>query len=572
MQRLQQILSRIDGKGYKAYKDIQGEYVFPDFRLMIDYVQGDPFAAPSRLRVRMAMGRAGYPAEWYRQKHRRIALEDWIARRWAGQTQRHSFEVKGTGKSGLISVDRPGQEILERTAVVVNEQYVEVRITLGLPAQGRRVLGRKAEEMLCRQLPRLASAALPREAIDPDAVEERMKLVDNQQAIRRFLQEKGWIAFVANDAVLPRESGVSDKPLSRGNVIRFESPPSLEVAVEVPHGDSIRGMAVRDGITLIVGGGYHGKSTLLTALERGVYDHVAGDGREYVITAPDAIKVRSEDGRRVEKVNISPFINNLPFGRDTERFSTEDASGSTSQAANIMEALEMDACCLLIDEDTSATNFMIRDGRMQKLVAKGKEPITPFIDKVRQLYKENNTSSVLVLGGSGDYFDVADTVIMMDEYRPVDVTAAAKEIARSQAQNRTREGGSAFGEATLRRLSGKGFDPQKGRKEKADAKGLHTILFGTTSVDLSGLEQLVDTSQTRAVAEMMRLIGKRADGEKELKALIDELYREIEEKGLDVISPFRGQHPGDLALPRKLELAGAINRLRTLRCAREDTR
>ncbi|PTM57940.1 putative ABC-class ATPase [Desmospora activa DSM 45169] len=564
MQRLQQILSRIDGKGYKAYKDIQGEYTFPDYRLMIDYVQGDPFAAPSRLRVRMAMKDAGYPEEWYRQKHRRIALEDWIARRWATETQRYSFEVKGTGKSGLISVDRPGQEILERTAVVVNERFVEVRITLGLPAQGRRVLGRKAEEMLCRQLPRLARAALPREALQPNAVEERMKLVDNQQAIRRCLQDKGWIAFVANGAVLPRESGISDKPLTKGNVIRFESPASMEVAVEVPHGEPIRGMVIRDGITLIVGGGYHGKSTLLTALERGVYDHVAGDGREYVITDPSAIKVRSEDGRRVEKVNISPFINNLPFGRDTERFSTEDASGSTSQAANIMEALEMESSCLLIDEDTSATNFMIRDGRMQKLVAKGKEPITPFIDKVCQLYAENHTSSVLVLGGSGDYFDVADTVMMMDEYRPVDVTAAAKEIARSQVQSRTREGGSQFGKATPRRLSRQGFDPQKGRKEKVDAKGLHTILFGTTSVELVGLEQLVDTSQTRAVAEMMRLIGKRANGEKELKALIDELYREIEETGLDVISPFHGQHPGDLALPRKLELAGAINRLRTL--------
>ncbi|MDR6226796.1 ABC-ATPase domain-containing protein [Desmospora profundinema] len=565
MQRLKQTLSRIDGKGYKAYKDIQGEYAFPGFRLTIDYVQGDPFAAPSRLRVRMPMERAGYPAEWYREKHRRIALEDWIARCWARQTKRHSFEVKGTGKSGLIEVDRPGQEILERTAVVVNEAFVEVRVTVGLPAQGRRVLGRKAEEMLCRQLPQLAQEALPRQTLDPQAVEERMKLVDNQWAIRRFLKEKGWIAFIANGAILPRESGISDKPLSRGNVIPFQSPASLEVEVNVPHGDPIRGMVIRNGITLIVGGGYHGKSTLLKALERGVYDHVAGDGREYVITDPDVIKVRSEDGRRVEKVNISPFINNLPFGRDTRRFSTDDASGSTSQATNIMEALEMGTTCLLIDEDTSATNFMIRDGRMQKLVAKGKEPITPFIDKVRQLAEEKGTSSVLVLGGSGDYFDVADTVIMMDEYRPVDVTAEAKNIAQAQVNERTREGGSGFGTVTPRQVLAQGFDPQKGRKEKVDAKGLHHILFGTTAVDLTGLEQLVDTSQTRAVAEMMRWIGKRADGKKDLKALIDELYQEVDEKGLDVISPFRGQHPGDLALPRKLELAGAVNRLRTLR-------
>ena len=283
-----------------------------------------------------------------------------------------------------------------------------------------------------------------------------------------------------------------------------------------------------------------------------------------MITDRNAVKVRAEDGRRVEKVNISPFINNLPFGRDTVRFSTDDASGSTSQATNIMESLEMGASCLLIDEDTSATNFMIRDGRMQALVAKGKEPITPFIDKVRQMYEELGVSSVLVLGGSGDYFDVADSVIMMDEYLPRDVTEEAKAIAAAKSNGRKREGGDSFGEVTHRVVLSKGFDPRKGKKEKADAKGLHTIQFGTTTVDLSALEQLVDVSQTRAIAEMMRLLGRMADGRKTLKQLVDELYGRIEEKGLDVISPYFGQHPGDLALPRKLEVAAAVNRLRTL--------
>ncbi|PTX63313.1 putative ABC-class ATPase [Melghirimyces profundicolus] len=565
MKRLKQTLSRIDGKGYKAYKDLQGEYRFPHFQLMIDYVQGDPFAAPSRIRVRMPQSEAKIPEEWFTQPHRKVALEDWIARVWAEKAARYSFRAKGTGKSGLIGVDRPGQEILPRTAAVVTRDYVEVRVTVGLPAQGRRVLGRKAEEMLCDYLPRLVMEATPADSIDREGVEERMKLVDNQRAIRQYLKEKGWIAFIANSAVLPRESGISDRPLKGENVVEFRAPESLEVSVKVPHGSPIRGMAIRDGITLIVGGGYHGKSTLLNALERGVYDHIAGDGREYVITDAEAVKVRAEDGRRVEKVNISPFINNLPFGRDTVRFSTEDASGSTSQATNIVESLEMGASCLLIDEDTSATNFMIRDGRMQKLVAKGKEPITPFIDKVRQLYEEKGTSSILVLGGSGDYFDVADTVIMMDEYLPYEVTREAKEVARIQTNDRSREGGEEFGEVTPRKVLGKGFDPRKGKKEKVDAKGLRSIQFGSTVVDLSGVEQLVDVSQTRAIAEMMRLIGKKADGGKTLRELIEAIYAEIGQKGLDVISPFKGQHPGDLALPRKHEVAAAVNRLRTLR-------
>ena len=157
-------------------------------------------------------------------------------------------------------------------------------------------------------------------------------------------------------------------------------------------------------------------------MELGIYSHIPGDGREYVATDPKAVKIRAEDGRFVEKVNISPFIKSLPLLRDTLRFSTDNASGSTSQAANIMEALEMGARVLLIDEDTSATNFMIRDRRMQELVQKAHEPITPFIDKVRQLYQDQRVSTILVMGGSGDYFEAADTVIWMNNYRPFAVT------------------------------------------------------------------------------------------------------------------------------------------------------
>ncbi|SDX49893.1 Predicted ATPase of the ABC class [Marininema mesophilum] len=563
MDQLKKTISRIDGRGYKAYKEIQGEYDFPGFRLFFDYVQGDPFASPSRIRVRVPQSQVGYPEAWFKEPHRRVALEDWIARVWAENTRRYSFSgYSGTGKSGLIAVDSPGQEILPRTAVVVTKSFVEVRLTIGLPARGRQVLGQKAEEMLCRFIPELVEGGIPLQKLDPEAVEERMRLVDNQQAIRQHIEKNNWVAFIADGAVLPRVSGISDRPL-RESVVPFYAPDSMAITLEVPHGRPIRGMVVESGITLIVGGGYHGKSTLLQALERGVYDHVAGDGREYVITTANALKVRAEDGRRVEKVNISPFINNLPFHKDTLRFSTEDASGSTSQATNIIEGLEGKATSLLIDEDTSATNFMIRDGRMQRLVAKGKEPITPFIDKVRQLYEEWEVSSVLVLGGSGDYFEVADRVIMMDEYRPVDVTEDAKRIAEHHMNERIEEGGTSFGELSSRVPLTQGLDPSKGRREKVDAKGLSTILFGTTTVDLSGLEQLVDSSQTRALAELLRNLRKEADGRK-LMEIIDVLYDQIDLHGLDILSSFKG-HPGDLALPRKLELVGAINRLRTLR-------
>ncbi|WP_124726828.1 ABC-ATPase domain-containing protein [Staphylospora marina] len=570
MKKLEDILRRIDGKGYKAYKDIEGVWRFPSFTLYIDHVQGDPFASPTRIRVRMPMGLAAYPGEWRETPRRKIALEDWLTRKWARLLDAEARRV-GTGKSGMISIDRPGQEIIQRSSVNVCSDSVEARLEIGLPARGRTVLGREAARMLLEVLPACAERAFFLSEKDKESVRRRMELTDNQEAIREEMRRRGWVAFIADGAVLPRESGASDRPMKGGDVIRFASPESMRVSVSVPHGTPVSGMAVPKGITLIVGGGYHGKSTLLKAIERGVYDHVEGDGREYVLTDRDAVKIRAEDGRSVKNVNISPFINNLPFKRDTRSFSTDDASGSTSQAAAIMEALEAGASCLLIDEDTSATNFMIRDARMQALVAKEKEPITPFVDKVRQLYDEHGVSCILVLGGSGDYFGVADKVILMDHYRPVDVTTRAHEIAREFGDRRHAEGGDRFGEVTDRRVRPDGFDARRGSREKVDAKGLHTILYGTEPIDLSGLEQLVHPSQTRALAWMIKRIAERADGKVTLREWIDRLTAETAEQGLETISPFRG-HPGNLAMPRKHELAGAINRLRTLSVQRGDSR
>lgn len=565
MNRLREMLQRIDGKGYKAYKDVQGMYQFPDFTLFVDYVQGDPFASPSRIRVRMEQKQAKYDSDWFQSSHRKVALEDFIARRLADVIRREQPHIGGTGKSGLIAVDRPGQAILDRTAVIVTADYVEGRISIGLPASGRRILGRKAAQLLLEAIPEITTQSLPATALDQEKLIQHLELADNQHAIRRYMQKNKLMAFVANGSLLPRESGISDRPLTGERVIRFQSPPSLEQEIPVPHGKPIKGMVLPQGIHLIVGGGYHGKSTLLKAIEHSVYDHIRGDGREYVITDRSAVKIRAEDGRRVEKVNIAPFINNLPFGQETKRFSTEDASGSTSQAANIIEALEVGCRCLLIDEDTSATNFMIRDGRMQRLVAKEREPITPFVDRVRQLFEEKSVSTILVLGGSGDYFDVADTVIMMDEYLPYDVTDQARQIVNQLGQIRQPESGEPFGHVTARAIVGSSFQARRGKKEKVDAKGLHRIVYGRTDIDLSALEQLVDASQTRAIADMMRLLAKRADGETSLNDCIDQLYEQIEREGLDTVSPYRGAHPGDLALPRKYELAAAVNRLRTLR-------
>ncbi len=561
-EELEATLGRIDGRGYRAYKDIQGGYDFPGFTLHIDHVQGDPFAAPSRVRIVVEQDRAAFPTGVRDTPARNRALCDFLTRavaRACDDASRHA----GSGKSGLVTVDRAGQEILERTSVNVDSRAVEARIMVGLPAAGRRILGRQADGIFLDQMPRIARNALVASSLDAAALERHVRTVEDQTFLRGSLRTQGLVAFVGDGAVLPRRSGVDPRPMAKG-AVPFVSPESLRRSFDLPNGGRVTGMGVPAGVTLIVGGGYHGKSTLLSAIELGVYDHVPDDGRELVATVPDAVKIRAEDGRSVQGVDISPFITNLPFGADTGSFSTEDASGSTSQAANIAEALEYGTSLLLIDEDTSATNFMIRDHRMQELVAKDKEPITPFIDKVRQLHDELGVSTVVVVGGVGDYFDVADTVVMMDSYRQVDVTERAMEIAERHAAERTREGGETFGRVSARAPAPGSLDPRRGKRpEKVDAKGISTVLFGRTTLDLSGLEQLVSVSQTRAIGDSLVLMMKRfMDGKTTVAEILDRLEREFDEGGLDALSPRR---LGTYARPRRQEVAAALNRLRTLR-------
>jgi predicted ABC-class ATPase len=287
-----------------------------------------------------------------------------------------------------------------------------------------------------------------------------------------------------------------------------------------------------------------------------------------VVTDPGAVKIRAEDGRRIERVDISPFIAGLPFGKDTRAFSSEDASGSTSQAANIMEALEIGAGLLLIDEDTSATNFMIRDHRMQELVAKEDEPITPFIDKVRQLYEERGVSTILVIGGSGEYFDVADHVICMKEYSPRDVSEEARAIAAKHRAERRPEGGDAFGSVRERRPWADSLDPSRGRHPvKISVKGPHTILFGRHVIDLHALEQLIDAGQTRALGDALHYAARFMDGERSVRDVVSAVMQEIGERGLGILDP---RPVGDYAAFRGLELAAALNRLRSLRVSRDE--
>ena len=563
-EELGKMLSRIDGMGYKSYKRIEGAFDFGDFTLCVDHVQGDPFAAPSQIRVMVPQQRARIPEECYMNPSRRTALRDFLTRRFYEAAVRLCRGNRGTGNSGAISIDKPGQEILDRTSLFVDKSTVEARFTVGLPAFGRRVSGNHARAILFEELPGIVRDSLHYDNIDSDALKRHLDVAEDADHLRAGLAKLSLVAFVADGAILPRASGVSPSPLKKGHVVPFQSPPSLRIEIALPNSGNITGMGIPEGVTLIVGGGYHGKSTLLRALELGIYNHIPGDGREFVITNPGALKIRSEDGRRIEKTDISPFISNLPFGKDTTGFSSDDASGSTSQAANIIEGLELGSKVLLIDEDTSATNFMIRDHRMQELVSKDREPITPFIDKVDQLYQDFGVSTIMVMGGSGDYFDVASRVICMTEYLPYDVTHQAREITSQHRLKRNPEGGEQFGGVTERIPLAESFKARRGKREvKIAARGLKSISYGTTIIDLDSLEQLINASQTRAIGDAIYYATRYMDGKRTLKQVIAAVRRDLLSAGLDKLS-LTHKPRGDYAEFRDLELGAAINRMRTL--------
>ena len=560
---LRKLLARINGRGFKAYKDLKGVYGFDNFSLLVDHVQSDPFAAPSRFRVTIPQKEAAFPEDTYANKSREVGLRDFLARQFCLYSKIISKPDRGTGKSGLITMDTPGQEVLERTSVLVNKDSVEARFVVGLPARGRTILTNVAEKMLLHEIPMIVGSSLLYASLDTAQLYSHIETAEDADYLRERLSGLGLIAFVGNDAVLPRASGIDQRPMSRGKIVPFKSPSAFSIPVELPNQGLIQGMGIPEGVTLIIGGGYHGKSTLLDAVKLGVYNHVPGDGREFVVTVKDAVMIRAEDGRRIEGVDISPFISNLPFGRNTESFCSDDASGSTSQAANIMEALEAGARAILIDEDTSATNFMIRDHRMQELIAKDLEPITPFIDRVQPLYKDHGVSTILVIGGSGDYFDVADHIISMKEYRPEDSTAAAKAVAEKYRTGRIPEGGRTFGEFNVRIPLKESFDPSRGKREvRISAKGLLSIAFGMHNIDLGAVAQLVDQSQTKAIGDAIHYAARYMNGKRTLKEVIDLIISDIDTSGLDVLSkePF-----GDYASFRGYEFASAINRLRTLK-------
>jgi len=444
-----------------------------------------------------------------------------------------------------MEVYQPGPEITERSAVRLHpDGTAEVRFTVGLPARGRRILGRQAGRLLLEDVPRAAARLVIDDRTDLDA---HMASVVHQRALRRALLKRGLVAFIANGSVLPRASGIDQRPLS--DAVPFQAPASLEVELE-----GVRGLGIPAGVVLLVGGGFHGKSTVLQALQRGHLDHIPGDGRERVVSHPDTVKIRAEDGRKVTSVDISAFLRNLPGGRPTAPFDTDDASGSTSQAASLVEAMESGARFLLLDEDTSATNLLVRDARMRALIPADREPITPLVERVRELHRTHGISTLLVIGGVGDYLGVADAILAMNSYVPEDVTERAHALAAPPL-----EAPFPFGGPTTRVPEPKGLEPGKIRVRDGRAIG-----YGGGEIDLTSVEQVLDRAHAYSLARALAFLhDELVDGHRGLIQLLNALDAILDDEGVEALSP----HPypdGGLIRPRRHEVAATLNRLRTL--------
>ncbi len=556
-------ITSMDRKDYGAYQDLLGSYDFEQFKFIIERIPKDPFAPPHTgiYRIQFPIKDTVIELDKIDQKIAEIACRDFFARQFFTRSKTIAGKRRGTGNSGIITINQPGQAILDRSSVVLCDGVLEVRCFVGLPASSRAIKASLAAKMLLEELPEIVIQSLHYDFTEKAHMLSHINTALDAEYLRQQLPKIGLIAFIADGTILPRESGISDCPMKNDSTIPFHTPNNLSTEIDLPFSGKICGMGIAEGITLLTGGGYHGKSTLLQAIEMGIYNHIPGDGRELCISQAETVKVRSYSGRHVTNTDISPFIRNLPFKDDTSIFSTENASGSTSQAASIIEAIEIGATALLMDEDTCATNFMIRDRFMQKLVKKADEPITSYIDKVRQLYHEKNVSTILALGGVGDYIEVADQVIQMVKYQPQDVSTKAKRIIEEYSDNRIKEDSEYPIRPKTRIPIADSIDPiSEYGKLRLYATDVNSLHLGNNKIDLSDLEQLVELSQTKTIGFSMLYAKKYMDGKRTLKQVVDRVMYDLQEQGLDILNE---NISGHFAQFRSFELASALNRMRS---------
>jgi predicted ABC-class ATPase len=569
MDDLFDLLKKLDGRAFSAYQTLSGRSFLHDrYHLGFLHVQGSPGAFPASVcQLRVKVAELGLPEDSLSNPIRKMATADFLLRAFDAGVAAHARQNRGDRGSGSFQPLSLPPQVLKRNLVRFDQEWVLIAFRVSLPgSSANRVLGRQAALMFSRELAGIAGT-LKTWAADGGACKQHCDVVEDMVSLQGQLSRLGLVAFVGDGAVLPRQSGVSQTPLQQG-AVAFRTPDDLALEVALPHAGRIRGLGIRPGVSILIGGGFHGKSTLLDGLVHGVYPHIPGDGRERVVTHPESVFICTEEGRAVNGLDISGFIDPLPGKEDARRFWTRNASGSTSQAAAIVEAVLAGAKLLLIDEDSSAANLLVKDRHMHKLIPK--DTITPLFDRVQELYRRFEVSTLMVVGGSSDYLGVADQVILMEAYLPKGMTDAARQLALPGPQPPPKP----LVLSDRRRVLADNFDPSYHVKRMRKTLSVRIkplrlqekiLEYGNQQLDLSRLAALVDPHQVLAIGYALLLARKKLlDRSISPSELAGAIHQMVESEGLAILQD-APRNPAFFALPRRLELAGAINRLRNLK-------
>lgn len=578
MNKLHNLLASIADKPFHHIQKLRGCYSFPVFQLRFIKMQGSPGANPASIAsVTISLADSQIPELFLRSAECKLAVADFLIRRFRDGIGRFARQNRGKDGSGSFNTIVLSQKMLHRDSVLFADDAVYLRFMISLPAKGQGGGVFDAEQawiMLNEELTAIVDATFFYRHYDEQTRTLLQQFVDVQKTrgeIVRFMHQHNLVAFIANAARLPRQSGVDDRPSMSESVKTFQSPPSLQITIPLTNGLNISGMGIKEGITCITGGGYHGKSTLMQAILAGVYAHIPGDGREYAVTRDDAVFIRAEEGRSIRDVDISPFIGDLPNGLKTGSFSSDNASGSTSQAANIVEAIESGSRLLLFDEDSCATNFLVRDELIEKILDAEQEPIKPLYSTVRSLWTKHRISMIFVVSGLGYFLQKADTCLLMDNYRCNDITAKVRDrLGPIATENQPISDFS-----VSRRLAADNFNPAyiNRRLNKTIPKRIKDLRnaprqleYGMDLINLDAVVQIAEAPQILAIGYCLLVLRNQLTQSEHkpetIRFWIDWLEDEIKSHGLDCLQP---DYPGTLSMPRKYEIAAAINRIRSLR-------
>lgn len=582
MFNLKSKIQRFNKCKYHLYQGLLGSYQFEKFIMNIDHIQADPFAPPSKITIKVPYENTLFPSSFIETDIRKVAFCDFIARYIASHIRTFTKDGKGSGNGGFCGIRYGTQKVIESNAVMIKDNHIELKFLVGFPAFGRSIASKEAIETLVHEIPTLIEHCVLNSDTMTVTIQEFITLAERQQELRTLCSHAGIVSFIANGSILARASAIDDKPMSSKKAKTFKSPKELEKSFTLSDGFHVTGMAIPKGVTLIAGGGFHGKSTLLSAISNAIYNHIPGDGREYCITDESAVFLRAEDGRSVSGIDISSFIHNLPNRQRSDFFYTENASGSSSQAANLVESCEMGSSLLLIDEDISATNFLIRDTRMRALVPDEKETITPLIAHIADL-KSKGISIVMVTGALGDFMAVADKVIIANNYEYTDQTVHANQIMEQfplvevEATPIDLRFNRTVNNDSIEYIGKKGMAIIAGEPGK--------VYLGREIIDMSAWNHLYDVSQYSTLAAILAYIKEKQYLNQAPQVIWDKISKDIAKYGWEIFSNVGLNHlskrqemrqeknpkPASnnwryIVKTRPLDWHAALCRLRTLSC------